>query len=229
MNVITNQKLIARNRRFAVWGQIIGLGMLVVATTLTFRSAEQLGLSLLLLGFGFLTSQIGIALGNRWLKRPRPDEHLNTALKGLDKEYTLYHYQTPVSHLLVGPAGVWTLIPYRIGGTISFGESRNRWTQRGSGLLARLFGQESLGRPDLEIAAQSDALAKHFNRNWQADFNLKLNEALVFTNEKVVLELENSPIPALHARKLKDFIRQQAKQGRMPPAQIPQVIAALTE
>jgi hypothetical protein len=182
---------------------------------------------LLLLGFGFLISQIGIALGNRWLKRPRPDEHLNTALKGLDKEYTLYHYQTSVPHLLVGPAGVWTLIPYRIGGTISFDESRNRWIQRGGSLLTRLFGQESLGRPDIEIASQVNALARHFNRNWQADFNLKLNEALVFTNEKVALELDNSPIPALHARKLKDFIRQQAKQGRMPPAQIQQVVAAL--
>lgn len=223
----TNEKLIKRNRRIAIWAQRIGLGLLVISTIITFQSAEQLGISLIMLGVGFFLSQIGNGLGNRWVKRPRADEQLNTALKGLSGDYTLYHYQTPVPHLLVGPAGVWTLIPYNIGGAISYDSGKQRWIQRGGNLLSKLFGQESLGRPDLEIASQINTLAKHFNNNWEADFNLKLNEAMVFTNEKVELALDDSPVPGVHGRKLKNFIRRQAKQGRMPKGQIEQVNSAL--
>ena len=51
---------------------------------------------------------------------PTPDELIDQALKGLDKKYTLYHYSIPVSHLLVGPAGVWILLPYYQRGTITY-------------------------------------------------------------------------------------------------------------
>jgi hypothetical protein len=34
---------------------------------------------------------------------------------------------------------------------------------------------------------------------------------LVFTNDQAEVQGENAPIPAIHLRKLKDFIRQQTK------------------
>ncbi len=89
--------------------------------------------------------------GNRWGRSPRPDELIDKGLKGLGREYTIYHYVTAASHLLVGPAGVWTLMPYYQSGKIVY--EKKRWKSRGGGFIQsylRLFGQENMGRPEIE-------------------------------------------------------------------------------
>ena len=69
--------------------------------------------------------------------RPRVDERLTAALKGLTKDYTLYHFLTPVNHLLVGPAGVWIIEAYYQRGNIVY--EGNKWKQKGGGLLLRKY------------------------------------------------------------------------------------------
>ena len=81
--------------------------MLAGGLYLSFQTTNQLmvTLSFVALLLGFLLSQVGIFFGNRWGRRPGPDELLSAALKGLEDKYTLYHYSTPVYHLLVGSFG----------------------------------------------------------------------------------------------------------------------------
>ena len=87
---------------------------------------------------GFTLTQIGMYMGNRYGRKPRPDEKLDAGLKGLPGEFTMYHYTTPASHLLVGPAGVWLLMPYHQRGKVAF--KKNRWQMSGGGFLHRECG-----------------------------------------------------------------------------------------
>ena len=211
MDITTNERLINRNARIGQITSIIGLVVLAGGMFISFTRPEFFTISLIALLVGFGLSQIGIYFGNRWGRRPRPDEILNTALKGLDGRYSLYHYSTPTSHLLVGPAGVWILMPRQQAGTITYDEAKKRWRQKGGNLYLKIFAQENLGRPDLEIGSELHAISNFLEENLPEEGVPEVNAALILTNEKVVVDAENAPAPTLDVRKLKDFIRKTAK------------------
>lgn len=212
MNIEINEALIRRNTRIAQIATFSGLLVLIGGMVLSFQNPNAFGLSFGALLLGFALSQVGIYFTNRWGRRPRPYELLNQALKGLDGKYTLYHYRTPSSHLLVGPAGVWVLLPRHQRGTIRF--SNGRWQQKGGNLYLKIFAQEGLGRPDLEIASEVENVQSFLKKRLPEDKVPPVQAALIFTNEKIVIDIdeENTPPAAtLQLNKLKDFIRKTAK------------------
>jgi hypothetical protein len=211
MDITTNERLINRNARIGQITSIIGLVVLAGGMFISFTRPEFFTISLIALLVGFGLSQIGIYFGNRWGRRPRPDEILDTALKGLDGRYSLYHYSTPTSHLLVGPAGVWILMPRQQAGTITYDEAKKRWRQKGGNLYLKIFAQENLGRPDLEIGSEMHAISSFLEEKLPGEEVPDVNAALILTNEKVVVDADNAPAPTLDVRKLKDFIRKTAK------------------
>lgn len=232
MKILINEKLVKRNARI---GQVTTFGALIVLAIgmyISFQRPELFGWSLAALLFGFLASQIGIYFTNRWGRSPRPDELLNLALKGLDKRYALYHYVGPTSHLLVGPAGIWALIPKTQRGTITY--ERGRWRQRGGGFLAtylKIFAQDSIGRPDLEISAEQDEIRRFLEKQMPETETPEIKAALVFLHPDANIEIEEgeAPTPTMHAKKLKDFIRKSAKDEGASMAVIEQVQALFAE
>src|SRR5512144_1926081 len=117
MNIAIDEKLVKRNRLIAQIASIAGLVILIGGMIISFQRKDMINISFASLIIGFILSQIGIYFTNRWGRSPRPDELLNQALKGLDGKYSIYHYVTPVPHLLVGPAGMWILMPRNQKGT----------------------------------------------------------------------------------------------------------------
>ena len=101
MKIITNDKLIKRNSRIGRIASYIGLAVMAGSMYVTFRYPEWIAIAYLLLFGGLALSQIGLYYGNRWGRRPRPDEQIDQALKGLDDRFAMYHYTTPTRHLLV--------------------------------------------------------------------------------------------------------------------------------
>jgi len=227
MKIVSNEKLIKRNNRLGTYLTFGSLAVLGLGLYFSFADPKYFQFSLLALLAGFIMSQIGIYMGNRYGRKPRPDQAISAALKGLEDKYTLYHYMTPISHLLVGPAGIWVLLPYFQTGTISYNEKKKRWQQKGGNFYLKLFGQENLGRPDLEINASSNDLKKFLAKNLPEAAQPDLQVALVFTNEKTKVEAENAPTPTLHIDKLKDFIRRQAKKSQATPETINALQAVL--
>jgi hypothetical protein len=212
MEIITNESLIRRNARIGQITSIVGLIVLAGGAYISFTRQQQLvSLSLAALLVGFALSQIGLYFGNRWSRRPRPDEILSQALKGLDDRYTLYHYSTPAAHLLVGPAGVWVLLPRHQRGTITYEEAKGRWRQKGGNLYLKIFAQEGLGRPDLEIGSEINAAQGYLSKILSEDEVPEVQAALIFTNDRAEVDADNAPSPTLHVKKLKDFIRKTAK------------------
>ena len=212
MKIITNTKLIRRNSRIGQIASIAGLLTLAGGMVISFRYPEQFGIAWGALLLGFALSQVGLFFGNRWGRRPRPDEHLDNALKGLDDKYSFYHYATPASHLLIGPAGILVLLPYNQKGKIVY--EKNRWRQKGGSFFQkylRVFAQEGIGRPDLDASNDIHAIQKLLS-NKLPDDELPTPQALiVFTNDLAEIEVEDAPLPSLPARKLKEYIRKTSK------------------
>jgi hypothetical protein len=216
MNIITNTKLIKRNAKI---GQYTSLGALVILGAGLFisfqmKDTNSFTYSMVALLVGFILSQVGIHFTNRWGRNPRPDEVIDKSLKGLGREYCIYHYVTPVSHLLIGPAGLWTILPNFTAGKVTF--DGKRWRVKGGGFLQsyiRLFGQDSIGRPDIESEAEIESVTRHLKRMLPEGTEIpEVQAALVFASPKVELEIDETPVPAMLPKDLKDYLREKGKQ-----------------
>ena len=218
MKSIKNEKLIKRNGVLGQWISIVALLVLGLGMYISFARPELFGYSIGALILGFVLTQVGMYLGNRWGRSPRPDEKIDAGLKGLPGDFTIYHYVAPTAHFLAGPAGLWVLMHYQQRGTMSF--EKNRWRNRGGGLLQgymRIFGQEGIGRPDIEAESEVYSVRKFLAKHMDENEIPEINPILVFSNDTVEIEANDSPIPALKPKQLKDYLRQKAKDKKIGP------------
>ena len=222
MKIIKNEKLIRRNGRIGNWTMIsaliiLGGGMYVSISNSA--NPQMFTYSAFSLIAGFILMQIAIYMGNRYGRSPRPDEKLDSGLKGLPNEFVMYHYTTPASHLLVGPAGVWVILPYHQRGQVTF--KKNRWHISGGGFLQsymRIFGQEGLGRPDLEIDGEINSLTKYLKKQMDESEIPEIDAMMVFTSDDVEIDAGDATVPALKLKQIKEFIRKKSKEKRLSPA-----------
>jgi hypothetical protein len=230
MKTIKNEKLIKRNSKI---GQYTSLGALLIlggGMYISFSKPELFSYSLIALVVGFMLTQVGMYFGNRFGRSPRPDEKLDAALKGLPGDFTIYHYVTSVSHLLVGPAGIWVIIPIRQRGKVSY--VKNRWKLTGGGFAQSymsIFGQEGLGRPDLDIQNEVQAAAKFLGQKMEGAEIPEIQGILVFTHDEIEVEANDAPVPAMPLKKLKEFMRQKAKEQAVSSAMLSAIKAVLPE
>jgi hypothetical protein len=228
MKIIKNEKLISRNGKIGQWMSLGALAVLGFGMYISFTRPELFTLSLVCLAAGFIMTQVGMYLGTRYGRSPRPDEKLDAAMKGLHSEFNIYHYSSPVSHLLVGPSGTWVLLPYHQGGQVYY--DGKRWRVRGGGFFLaymRIFGQEGIGRPDIEAGNEVLSMQKFFAKKMEESAVPEIKPLLVFTNDTVELEAGESPIPAIRIKQLKEFIRQGAKNRVLTSQQINEINGAL--
>lgn len=218
MKIYTNEKLVKRNSRI---GQVASIGSLVILGIGMYFSFKDVTGTYMALTFGaliigFLLFQFGNYYLSRWGKTPRPDELISSALKGLDDRFALYHYTTPVFHLLVGPSGIYALLPYNQAGNIYYDEKHNRWRQSGGNAFLKFFGNEGLGKPEAEIKYTQSDLSGYVKKLGLDPNVLSNNVILVFTNPKADLSIENSPFPATTGENLKDLLRRKMKENPIP-------------
>ena len=215
MNINRNESLIKRNARIGQVTMFVALAVLAGGMFVSFQYPEQANWSFVALLVGFILSQVGIYFSNRYSRKPRPDELIDQALKGMDKKYAIYHYLTPATHLLVGPSGLWVLLPYYQRGTITF--SKGRWRQQGGGLMyqyLKLFAQEGLGRPDIDVTNQVNALRSSLQKRLPEESLPDIQAALVFTNPKAQIAIpedETPPAETVLLKDLKELIRKSGK------------------
>jgi hypothetical protein len=211
MKIVSNQKKINRNHKIGLYTSLASLVFLfgAVGLTLTFRP-DYTNYSFLAMLVGLILSQVGVYFANRWGKSPRIDERISQGLKGLDDRYTLYHYTTPVPHLLTGPVGVCVLVPQYQAGVITY--ENNRYRQQGVRLLSKFIGQEGLSRPDAEAKVYEADLKKYLDKKLSAEEMPEIFSVIVFTHPKVSVQAQDAPIPTMHVDKLKDYLRRRMKE-----------------
>jgi len=237
MKIIKNEKLIKRNAKIGQYASfagiiaIVGVSFFLIQSIRNPESATDntTWIMFIVLIVSMIISQVSMYFGTRWGRRP--DEAIDKALKGLPGDYTTYHYSSPVPHLLVGPAGIWLLLPYFLRGNITY--KKNRWRVGGGGFAQsylRIFGQESVGRPDLEVGAQANALEKRFKKKFAEGAPIPpIQAALVFLDDQANVLADDAPLPTIPIKKLKDLLRKTAKESPLAADDLARVKAALAD
>lgn len=221
MNIIRNESLIKRNTTIARVGLVVTMAALIGGMYLSIKFPQEVNLSFGMLIVALLLFQVTIYFQNRWGRKPRPDQMLDTALKGLDNRYSLFHYSAPVNHLLIGPSGVWSLIPLNARGKITY--AGGRWRQKGGNLYWKVFGQESLGRPDFEVESDKAKIAKFIQQQLGEEEFPAAEAALVFTDARTVIDIPEETVMQAAAVKLNDLketIRKAAKSKPLSPVKL---------
>ncbi|MDJ0755798.1 MAG: hypothetical protein QNJ45_19890 [Ardenticatenaceae bacterium] len=213
--ILRNDKLINTRRRLGVTISFVGMGVLIGGFVLTLVNQEDTTfttIAFISLPLGWLLSQVGLYLANRYVRAPRPDQRIDEGMNKLGKagrNLRVYHYFLPVPHVILSPSGVIAVIAKYQGGDIVADGAK--WKQTGVGFFRRFFGQESLGNPTLEAENAIKQLAGFIGRVAPdlAEQELPLGAMIVFTAKGGGhLDLNKSIFPALHFTKLTGFWKQ---------------------
>lgn len=226
MRVIDNKPLVKRYSLIAKALSFFGLATLVGGLVVSFKWPDQPYIPLYTLLIGFLMSNVGIHLTNRYVREPRPDDALTKALKALDDAYSIYHHRLDASHAIIGPTGVFAILPKFQSGTVIWDDKHKRFRQANTGWIQRTFGQEGIGNPVLEAQAEARRLEKQLKRKFGTEAP-PVHPLIVFTNAKVEVEnLAQSPVPAFKAQYLSTFLRKSSRTASLSLAQIAKLDSA---
>jgi len=232
MKIYSNEKLIKRNKFLSRVTLILGLGFMGFSF-LTLLNAEVNSTvfipSLIAGAIGIILATINIPLSSRFGVSPRPDEMISTALKGLDNSYSLFHYTTPIPHLLAGPNGIWLFNTYVVQGKVKYDVSKKKWKLIKSGrFFSKMFGTEGLGNPTLEADATLIDFVK-LSKNIPEITGLPDPISVaVFISKEITLETDGSPIPAVVLEKLKLLVRRSPELPEDQKNSVKELIKILT-
>lgn len=230
MRIVTDTKRVTRNLTLARYATIGGIVLLVGALLVNLYALSRPNdvqlLIYVIIGFfvGYTLSNVGGVLNMRWARRP--DKGLADALRGLDDRHTLYNFRLGAAHALIAPSGVYVLHPKFQTGPIQF--AAGKWTNPGARPgFGRLFGpRDTLGNPVAEAKLEVEAL-QAFLKKHLPDVTVEPRPLIVFMHPRAVLDADESPMPTLHVKQLKDFIRRQPKAETLPTVALTDLEAKL--
>jgi len=215
MQIITNEKKVARGERVGKIATLAGLGFLTAGLiiSLTLREQPTIWLSFGCLLVGLVASSIGTMNMNRWIKQPRADIALAQGLKGFDDRYRLYNYWLPASHVLLGPTGLYVLTALGQDGAITYDGARFQRKFSAARVL-RFMAEEGMGRPFEEGDSQVASLKEFLEKNGITE-DVDIQNILVFYSPRAELQVVDPPRPVVNTKGLKKALRRQAG-GRLP-------------
>lgn len=211
MKIIRNEKYVKVRARVGQWSSLAGMAVLGLGLVISFTRPQLIGVSFACLLAGLILSQVGLYFMRRWTKRPRPDEVLEKALKGLDNRFELYSFYLPAPNVLLAPSGLFVLRVQPQEGQITYQAGRCHQNFSVARFLG-FSGQEPVGDPtraaQAEVQEMTAFLAHHVS-----DEPVEIQPLIVFTNDKAELSISESSIPVLPYKKLKSYLRSLGKAG----------------
>ena len=206
MKLIRNDKLIKRNKRLGNILFIAGIAVLGTGLVLSFNpTMTKTLLSFAALVVGFIISQISTYMVNRFGRSPRNDELIADNLNKFNNDYSFYVYKALVPMLFVGPQGLWIPVPINATGEIYYDK---KWKQRGGGAMMKIFGQEGIGKPEMDVASNEEEVLKFLGKILSEDEMPPINSILVAMNPKSEIgEVSDAPTPIVSLDALRRKIR----------------------
>lgn len=206
MRVTTNTKLIKRRSRMGMIASLSGVAILVAGMLASLsRQQTLIWVSLAALVIGFLVSQIGSYNLRRFGRQPRPDQVIETSMKGFDDRYHLYAWSLPASFVLLSPQGLYSLVTRDQTGQVSVAGStwRAKW---GLSRALMFFAQEGLGNPTQEAQAQAARLTEWIGQKLPG-LAVTAQPAILFIDERVQLQVTEPTVPVLDPKGVKKWLR----------------------
>jgi hypothetical protein len=188
----------------------LGIGLLIGAFVMTFREPELSNQFLILSIVGVICSQAGLAISNRWGASPRTDEIIDEALKGLDNRYEIYHYRLGTSHALLTPVGAFAIVPRYEDGEITY-DGEKWFSHSTKRRFLRRSGKRSIGDLQKNAEAEVQSMQRVIERVLPEMPEVSVQPILVFVHPDTYVKVDGTPLPAVHVKKLKSFIRRLPK------------------
>jgi hypothetical protein len=203
----------------------MGILLFGLIVNLTMRYEGML-LSMLALIVGFILYQIGMYYTLRFGRPERPDQILVKALKGFDNRYYLFQFTSPAGNVLVSPNAclVFTIKMQSKG--IQYREGKWKHVIGWQRLFLWLAG-DSLGNPSRDAGGEADVLQRYVTKKLPG-VDVPIQPVIVFGNAAAEVDPGDCPIPALHYKKLKDWLRGPGKSGPLRPEARDQLIGLLS-
>lgn len=218
MKIIIDQKSVQRNATIGKILRWVSLGCMLTGLIAVFSEDIFSNPNLFTIFFsimivGVLLSSVSGFFTSRFGKSPRPDELINKTFKGLDDRFQIFHYRSSIPHLLIGPAGLWSIIPTFIDGEIIYDEKKENWTHKRNSVVNRLLQKEYFPNPLSEYKHHKNELEKVLKEKINIDNNPELRLLVLLLNKNVILSgiSEKDNILIMPYEKVKDRFRKMAK------------------
>lgn len=225
MRIVTNKKLVKRNRQIATWLFLATFGILVggfIFINYTFFTGNEPAVWLifvqaLTLPIAFILTIFSVRMTNLWARQPYAEKAIPEALKGLSKKSVLYnYYHFPARHVLIAPQGVFAVTTRWHDG--KFTVEDDKWTTHKSG-ISRFFSairMDGVGNP-MKDAKEA---AKHIEtalKDIAPDIEVK--PLVLFISDTVEIDITDPSIDVLYADEsktpnLSDYMRELNRQQK---------------
>ena len=227
MRTIIDRPRLLRRANISHAASLGGLAVLLGAVVLSMARPDWATPAAVLMVLGFSVSSVGIYSANRWVRRPRPEDTLALALKGLGDPHRIYHYVLPADHVLLTPGGVVVLETVNLEGRFTY--RGGRWKQQMPlGRALRFFVEEAFGNPTARAEAEAGRLRADLHARLPAEAApVPVVPIVVFVHPNAEVTADSPPLPVCQPAQLRK--RLPVNLPKLGQARFEQVRAALDE
>lgn len=219
MRVVTNKRLARRNKKitnylfFGTFGALILGFVLINASLFTGDMPDNLTLiaQSAVLPVLLVLTVISVRMTNMWARAPRPENAIESGLKGMSNKSVLYnYYHFPARHVLICPQGVYAIATRWHDQEFTFRDGKFHSRRNIISKFFSLIRFDGVGKPlrDAEFARE------HVQRAIdEIAPEIKVQPLVVFVDPSSMVYFESEPeTPVLYADpkkspNLKDFMR----------------------
>jgi hypothetical protein len=227
MKTLMDREGLRRRATAAHAASLGGLAVILGAVVLSMVRPQWATLTTVLIVAGFAVSTVGIHFANRWVKKPRPEDTLALALKGLGDPHRIYHYLLPADHVLLTPSAVVVIESVNLEGRFVYRDGR--WKQHMPlGRALRFFVEETFGNPIARAQAEADRLRELLMARLPGDVPaVPVLPMVLFIHPNAEVIAESPPVPVCQPAQLRKRIP--SRLAKLPSSTFEQVRAALDE
>ena len=92
----------------------------------------------------------------------------------------------------------------------------------------KIFAQEGLGRPDLDLEAETISMQRFFEGHLDGE-RPGIRGAMLFVDKRADLQVDDAPVPTLRPQEMKELIRRAAKETPLAPEDMKRIKAVLPQ
>jgi hypothetical protein len=190
-----------RNALIANVASVGGLLLLLASVAVPMFVASLAPYSLVTMVIGMGAAMVGIYFANRWVRKPRPEEQIDAALKGLGDTYVICHYpHLPIDHILLTPYGILIIETIAYAGLFTYRDGK--WKEGMTiGRAIRYIVEEHLGNPTSMAASEIDLLKSKLDK--EGLFSVPVKAVVLFSHPGAQLDVKNPSLPVCRIDKLK--------------------------
>ncbi|MGJ3238966.1 MAG: nuclease-related domain-containing protein [Anaerolineae bacterium] len=209
MRIVTNRKLVKRNRQIATWLFLATLALLIGAfifINYTFFTGNApanwvILAQALALPAAFVLTIFSVRMTNMWARQPYPDKAIENGLKGISKKSILYnYYHMPARHVLIAPQGVFAIITRWHDGEFTL--EGDKW-QSHKGRVTRFFSamrMDGVGDPMQEARDAVQHVQKVLD---DIAPDVEVTPLVIFVSDDVEIEMIDPAMDVLYTNEKK--------------------------